>query len=72
MGEELELEAINKLFLELSQFATAKTKREADLESLLGAARAWARELRHAAELPSDRLTALWAQFDELEPTWPA
>lgn len=28
----MELETINKLFLELSQFATAKTKREIELE----------------------------------------
>lgn len=36
----MELETINKLFLELSQFATAKTKRELQLEDLLRSARA--------------------------------
>lgn len=37
---EMELEAINNLFLELSQFATAKTKRELELEDLLRSAHA--------------------------------
>ncbi len=36
----MELETINKLFLELSQFATAKTKRESELEDLLTSVRA--------------------------------
>lgn len=36
----MELETINKLFLELSQFATAKTNRELQLEDLLISARA--------------------------------
>ena len=31
----MELEIINKLYLELSQIATAKTKQELELESLL-------------------------------------
>ena len=31
----MELETVNKLYLELSQFATAKTKRELQLEDLL-------------------------------------
>lgn len=31
----MELETINKLFLELSQFATAKTKRELELEAII-------------------------------------
>ena len=34
----MELETINKLFLELSQFATAKTKRELELESIIKSA----------------------------------
>jgi len=34
----MELETINKLYLELSQVATAKTKRELDLEDLLRSA----------------------------------
>lgn len=36
----MELETVNKLFLELSQVATAKTKRELELEDLLTSARA--------------------------------
>lgn len=31
----MELKTINKLFLELSQFATAKTKRELELEAII-------------------------------------
>ncbi len=34
----MELEIINKLYLELSQIATAKTKRELELEELLRSA----------------------------------
>lgn len=34
----MELETINRLYLELSQFATAKTKRELELEELLRSA----------------------------------
>ncbi|MES2596070.1 MAG: hypothetical protein V4662_12075 [Verrucomicrobiota bacterium] len=34
----MELETVNKLFLELSQVTTAKTKRELDLEELLRSA----------------------------------
>ena len=36
----MDLEIINKLYLELSQFATAKTKRELELEYLLRSAHA--------------------------------
>lgn len=36
----MELETINKLYLELSQIATAKTNRELELEDLLTSARA--------------------------------
>lgn len=36
----MELEIINKLYLELSQVATAKTKRELELEDLLTSVRA--------------------------------
>ena len=36
----MELETINKLYLELAQVTTAKTKRELDLEDLLTSARA--------------------------------
>lgn len=35
----MELETINKLYLELSQVATAKTERELELEDLLTSAR---------------------------------
>jgi hypothetical protein len=36
----MELETVNKLYLELSQIATAKTARELELEDLLTSARA--------------------------------
>lgn len=36
----MELETVNKLYLELSQVATAKTARELELEDLLTSARA--------------------------------
>lgn len=36
----MELETVNKLYLELSQVATAKTKRELELEDLLRSAHA--------------------------------
>lgn len=36
----MEFETINKLYLELSQIATAKTKRELELEDILTSARA--------------------------------
>jgi hypothetical protein len=36
----MELETVNRLYLELSQFATAKTARELELEDLLISARA--------------------------------
>jgi hypothetical protein len=36
----MELETVNKLYLELSQIATAKTARELELEDLLISARA--------------------------------
>ena len=39
-GKTMELETINKLYLELSQIATAKTAREIELESLLTTAKA--------------------------------
>lgn len=35
----MELEIVNKLYLELSQFATARTARELELEELLRSAR---------------------------------
>ena len=39
-GKVMELETVNKLYLELSQIATAKTARELELEDLLISARA--------------------------------
>jgi hypothetical protein len=39
----LELETVNKLYLELSQFVTAKTARELELEELLRSAHAIAK-----------------------------
>lgn len=52
----MELETVNKLFLELSQVATAKTKRELELEDLLSSARAIAQ--RSGAE-------TAWERFDQ-------
>ena len=52
----MELETINRLYLELSQFTTAKTAREIELEDLLISARAIAeREGRDTA----------WARFSK-------
>lgn len=52
----MELETINKLFLELSQFATAKTARELELEDLLVSAHAIAK--RRGVE-------TAWTRFSE-------
>lgn len=52
----MELETVNRLYLELSQIATAKTARELELEDLLSSARAIAK--REGAE-------TAWARFDE-------
>jgi hypothetical protein len=38
-GDAMELDLVNKLYLELSQVATAKTARELDLEDLLTSVR---------------------------------
>lgn len=46
----MELETINKLYLELSQIATAKTKRELDLECILTQARDECLELCYQIE----------------------
>jgi hypothetical protein len=56
LGEQMELNTINKLYLELSQVATAKTKREIELEELLQSARAIAQ--RRGAD-------TAWERFDE-------
>ena len=45
----MELETVNKLYLELSQVATAKTARELELEDLLTSARAIAQRGGEAA-----------------------
>ena len=52
----MELETVNKLYLELSQIATAKTARELQLEDLLTSARAI--EQRGGAETAWDRFDA--------------
>jgi len=52
----MELETVNKLYLELSQIATAKTARELQLEDLLTSARAIAQ--RSGAETAWDRFDA--------------
>jgi hypothetical protein len=51
----VELETINKLYLELSQIATAKTAREIELESLLASAKAIAE--RKGAETAWERFS---------------
>lgn len=56
MGNDVELETINKLYLELSQIATAKTARELELEDLLTSARA-------IAERKGD--DTAWERFSE-------
>jgi len=52
----MELETINKLYLELSQIATAKTARELELEDLLTSAHCIAK--RHGEE-------TAWERFSE-------
>ena len=52
----MELETVNKLYLELSQIATAKTARELQLEDLLTSARAIAQ--RSGTETAWDRFDA--------------
>lgn len=52
----MQLETVNKLFLELSQFATAKTARELELEDLLSSARCIAQ--RNGED-------TAWKRFDE-------
>lgn len=52
----MELETVNKLYLELSQIATAKTARELELEDLLRSAHAIAE--RKGADTAWERLAA--------------
>ena len=52
----MELETLNKLYLEISQIATAKTTREIELEDLLSSARAIAFR---------DGEDTNWKRFDE-------
>ena len=52
----MELETVNKLYLELSQVATAKTKRELELEDLLRSAHAIA--VRKGESTAWDRFAA--------------
>lgn len=51
----MELETINKLYLELSQIATAKTARELELEDLLRSAHSIAK--RHGEGTAWDRFS---------------
>ena len=46
----MELETVNKLYLELSQFATAKTKNDLELEKITERAQRLANRARHGAE----------------------
>lgn len=52
----MELETVNKLYLELSQVTTAKTARELELEDLLASARVIAQ--RQGAD-------TAWERFDQ-------
>lgn len=52
----MELDTINKLYLELSQVATAKTARELELEDLLQSTRCIAQRKGESTA---------WARFDE-------
>lgn len=52
----MQLKTINKLYLELSQVATAKTAREIELEDLLTSARCIAQRNGHDTH---------WKRFDE-------
>ncbi len=56
----MELETVNKLYLELSQVATAKTARELELEDLLTSARAIAQ--RGGEQTAWDRFDAAVAK----------
>jgi hypothetical protein len=56
----MELETINRLYLELLQFATAKTARELALEELLCSAHAIAK--RNGADTAWDRFAASIAE----------
>lgn len=56
----MELETVNKLYLELSQIATAKTARELELEDLLTSARAIAQ--RGGEQTAWDRFDAAVAR----------
>lgn len=56
----MELETVNKLYLELSQIATAKTARELELEDLLTSARAIAQ--RAGADTAWERFDARLAE----------
>jgi len=51
----MDIELLNKLFLELSQITTAKTKRELELEDLLTSARAIA--MRCGSDTSWDRFS---------------
>jgi len=50
----MELETINKLYLELSQIATAKTRRELELETLLAQAENASDQSKQIARLISE------------------
>lgn len=57
----MQLETINKLYLELSQVATAKTARELELEDVLKSCRAVCQ--RHGADTAWQRLDERIASF---------
>lgn len=76
----MELETVNKLYLELSQLATAKTARELELEDLLISARAiaerdgrdtaWSRFSQRLANAGIGSVTAKSFRVLEGDPEW--
>ena len=76
----MELETVNRLYLELSQFATAKTARELELEDLLVSARAiaeregkdtaWSRFSQRLANEGIGKITAKSFRVLEGDPEW--
>ena len=67
----MELEIINKLFLELSQIATAKTSRERELESLLAQAlKAWKYEANQGDGILDKNMTVYNRAMKKIDPEY--
>ena len=66
--QNMELETVNKLYLELSQFATAKTKNDLDLEKITERSKRRAKLLADifncdSVNLPVDLMTRIDAEL---------